>query len=195
MKQGLVLILSVATLIFASCDTKVVDAEYPDQRVYLPAAAATATENCIYTISQAHINPGSTPTEGSPYQFVINEEEGLFSIPLSVYRSGITNDGKVDVTVWFDEDHLGQMYLDGYLSNDVEILDISFRRCPEAVRIRSGESLASFTIDLDLYYLMDQARYGKKFAFAVAIETADRQVNEDLDKVVILIDTQLFENL
>ena len=42
---------------------------------------------------------------------------------------------------------------------------------------------------------MDQARYGKKFAFAVAIETADRQVNEDLDKVVILIDTQLFENL
>lgn len=192
MKHKFTLILSSLAILFSSCETRIVDSEYPDQKVYLPAAVS----GTIYTIDEAYIDTGSTPTEGAPFQFVVDYDEATFTIPLSVYRSGLTNDGNVDVQVWFDDDIIDQMYIDKALdATEVEILDADLRACPDFVRIQSGTSYAPFGIVIDLDYLLDQSRFKKKFAFAVAIDTDDREVNRNFDHVVIVIDTQLFENL
>ena len=107
-----------AVLAVSSCDVKIVDAGYPSQKIYLPAAV----ESNIYTVDQANISTGSTPTTGNPYQFLIDYDEGTFTIPLSIYRSGINNDGAVNVDVWLDEELVYDTILDGGLSDDVEVI-------------------------------------------------------------------------
>lgn len=179
-------------LLFTSCETKVGDSDYPEQKIYLPAAVV----NRVYVIDQAYLDSGSTPTEGAPFQFVADYDNATFSIPLSVYRSGVTKDGDVNVSVWLDDTIIYQMYEEDILDeNSVTILDMDLMQCTDHVRIRSGEDRAAFNVVIDLDYLLDQSRFKKKFAFAVTISSEDRKITEGYDTVVIVVDTQLFENL
>lgn len=52
--------IAAAALTASSCGTKVVDADYPSQKIYLPAAV----QSNIYTVDQAQISTGSTLPRG-----------------------------------------------------------------------------------------------------------------------------------
>ena len=180
-----------AVLAVSSCDVKIVDAGYPSQKIYLPAAV----ESNIYTVDQANISTGSTPTTGNPYQFLIDYDEGTFTIPLSIYRSGINNDGAVNVDVWLDEELVYDTILDGGLSRDVEVItgDILLEDVPSKVVIPDGQSSALFNVVLDYYYLLD--RPDRQMAFGISIDTDDRELNEEASRLIVVIDTSIFDEL
>lgn len=180
---------AAVAVMLASCDTKVVDADYPAQKIYLPAAV----QGQVYMIDKAEISTGSTPTPGSPYQFVIDYDEGTFTVPLSVYRSGIDNDGTVNVDVWLDEDLVYDLILSGDLSKDTEVLTLC--ECPSRVQVPDGSDTAMINVVCDLYYLMDSAQKGKMLAFGISISTDDRELNEEYSSVVFVIDTTIFESI
>ncbi len=182
-------VAAVSVLLAASCDVKIVDADYPSQKIYLPAAV----QSNIYTVDQAEISTGSTPTPGSPYQFLIDYDEGTFTVPMSVYRSGINNDGDVKVDIWFDEELVYDMILDGDLSDDVEVITSDLCECPSSVVIPDGQSSAIFNVVLDYYYLLD--RPDRQMAFGISIDTEDRELNEDASRVVFVIDTSIFDSI
>lgn len=181
--------IAAAAMTASSCGTKVVDADYPSQKIYLPAAV----QSNIYTVDQAQISTGSTPTPGSPYQFVIDYDEGTFTVPLSVYRSGINNNGDVNVNIWLDEELVYDAILDGSLSEDVEVISSDMCECPSSIRIEDGKSSALFNVVLDYYYLLD--RPDSQIAFGISIDTPDRELNEDASRVIILIDTSIFDEI
>ena len=180
-----------AVLAVASCDVKIVNADYPSQKIYLPAAV----ESNIYTVDQANISTGSTPTPGNPYQFLIDYDEGTFTIPLSVYRSGINNDGAVNVDVWFDEELVYDAILNGELADDVEVItsDILLEDVPGNVVVQDGQSSAMFNVVLDYYYLLD--RPDSQLAFGISIDCDDRELNEDASRLIVVIDTSIFNEL
>lgn len=182
---------AAAVLILSSCGTKVADAEYPAQKIYLPAAVSSA----VYLIDKAEENAGATPTEGSPYKFLIDYDEWTFSVPLSVYRSGVDNKGKVSVDIFMDDDIVYDLILAGEMEQDMEIIPVDLRESAEKVVISDGASSALFNVVIDLDYLMDDMNRGRKLAFGVSIDTQDRELNEDCSKLVVIIDTSIFDNI
>lgn len=192
MKIFRIILSGLVFLTLSSCDVRIVDAEYPSQTLYLPAAVSGP----VFLIDKAYEDTGSTPTEGAPSRFVVDWDEFTFSVPLSVYRAGINNDGGVNVSIELDDNIIDDMFIEGDLdSKEVEILDMDLRDCPEKVYIEDGQSSARFNVVIDLAYLMDQSRFKKKFAFAVSIDSKDRALNPKSSKVVVVIDTKLFETL
>lgn len=174
---------------FSSCDTEVVDADYPSQKIYLPASVNSQ----VYVIDEAKISTGSTPTPGAPYQFLIDEDAGTFTVPLSVYRSGVDNKGDVKVRIIFDNDLVYDNILSGEIDSDTEALLLC--ECPESIIISDGDDSALFNVTCDLYYVRDAAKKGKNLAFGITITSDDREVQEGKGSVVFLIDTSLFDNL
>lgn len=189
-KDTVLACISVMTAaMLASCATEVVDAGYPAQKIYLPAAV----EGPVYMIDKAEISTGAVPTPGSPYQFLIDYDAATFTVPMSVYRSGVDNKGDVKVDIMLDEDRVYDLILSGDLSEDTVVLP--FCECPSSVTVQDGSSSALFNVVCDLDYLMDSAQRGKMIAFGVSISTDDRELNKDCSSVVFVIDTNLFDSL
>lgn len=182
---------AAAVLMLYSCGTKVADAEYPVQKIYLPAAVSSP----VYLIDKAEENAGATPTEGAPYKFLIDYDEWTFSVPLSVYRSGVDSKGKVSVGVYMDDDIVYDLILAGELASNMEIIPVDLRECTEKVVIPDGASSVSFNVVIDLDYLMDNMNRGRQLAFGVSIDTQDRELNEDYSRLVVVIDTSIFNNI
>ncbi len=182
---------AAAALTLSSCGIKVADAEYPAQKIYLPAAVSSA----VYLIDKAEENAGFTPTEGAPYRFVIDYDEYTFSVPLSVYRSGVDNGGDVNVDIFMDDDAVYDLIISGDLDPDTETVPVDLRECVEKVVIPDGCSGASFNVVIDLDYLMDSRMRGRLLAFGVSIDTQDRELNEDCSRLVVIIDTSIFDNI
>ena len=178
-----------AAVTFSACGTDVVDADYPRQKIYLPASVNSQ----IYTIDKAKISTGSTPTPGAPYQFLIDEEAETFTVPLSVYRSGVNNKGSVKVRIIFDNDLVYDHILSGDLDPSIEALLLC--DYPETIKIQDGDASALVNVICDLCYIRDAAKKGKKLAFGISIASDDRDVQEGKGSVVFVIDTALFDYL
>lgn len=189
-KHILTILLAGTALLLGSCGVKIADAEYPEQMIYLPAAV----QGTVYAIDSPEESAGFTPTEGAPYKFVVDYDEGTFSIPLSVCRSGINDNGSISVSVYMDDDLVDDLIISGELEG-VESLPADMRDCPLRVVIEDGKSNASFEVVADLYWLMDLPQRNKVFAFGVSIESHDRKVNESCSRVVVTIDTRIFDSL
>ncbi|MCM1501818.1 MAG: hypothetical protein NC115_04020 [Bacteroidales bacterium] len=183
--------MALLLLAAVSCGTGVTDAVYPAQKIYLPAAVSSS----IYLIDKAEESAGSTPTEGSTYRFLIDYDEYTFSIPLSVYRSGVDNHGNVAVDVYMDDDVVYDMILDGTLPEDTDIIPIDLRECTERVIVKDGQAYAAFNVVIDLDYLMDRLNRHKELVFGVSINTDDREMNEEYCRLAIIIDTTIFDNI
>ena len=90
---GLIMILS-------SCEYEtIMDADYPDQQVYFPAA-----QEGIFVIDNVPVPTLAVPTPGNTYKFTVDLEAKKFSIPLGIYRSGVDNKGSFTVNIAVDTD-------------------------------------------------------------------------------------------
>ncbi len=177
-------VLAGISLMISSCDYKeYAEAEYPDQVVYMPTAY-----DAIYDISVS-VDPVEVPTTGSTYRFVIDGENLV--VPLGIYRSGITNDGAMSISVAAASDAVSSAISEGTLAADTELLPADKYTFPSSVVVEDGEEVATFMLSIDLNYIKSVA--DKKYAVGIRISSSDREVNPELSTTVILIDTASLE--
>jgi len=176
-----------AVFALSSCATKIVDADYPSQTIYITAAA----NGSVYTIDKVDTHIAQTPTPGATYRFLIDWDKATFTVPLSVYRAGIDTKGTIKVNLIEDSSIIDDMLIAGTLDESVEVVNKAFLEFPESVTIEEGSNLGKFNAVYDLTYLM--ANPGKKMAYAFRIECSSK-INEKLSYLVVLIDTKVFDD-
>ena len=71
--------------------------------------------------------------------------------------------------------------------------DILLEDVPSKVVIPDGQSSALFNVVLDYYYLLD--RPDRQMAFGISIDTDDRELNEEASRLIVVIDTSIFDEL
>lgn len=184
-------VLTVSAMAVCSCGVRIADADYPAQKIYLPAAVSSG----IYLIDKAEESSGSVPGGGAPYRFLIDYDEWTFSIPLSVYRSGADSKGDVHVDIYMDDDAVYDLILSGEIDEDIDILPMDLRECPERVVIQDGSLSAPFGVVMDLDFLLDGPQRGKRLAFGISIGTPDRELNVECSRLAVIIDTSVFDNI
>jgi hypothetical protein len=178
------LVLVGISLMITSCNYKeYADADYPEQRVYL-----TTAYDAIYDISVS-VDRAEVPTPGSTYRYIV-EGENLI-VPLGVYRSGVTNEGAVSVSVAAVEDAVTSAIDDGTLAADTELLASDKYSFSSSVVVADGKDVVTFNLTINLDYIKSVA--DKKYAVAIGIASSDREVNPDLSTTIVFIDTALLE--
>lgn len=189
MKKFGIFALAALLPVFAGCATKIVDSSYPEQKLYLPAAARGE----VYIIESVDTHVAQTPTPGSTFTFTIDWAEGIFRVPLSLYRAGVSNDGNVSARIEDAGGKVTEYMADGTLPADTKPLNEAFYTMPGTVTVADGSSSSVFNIDFDLdYLLMNAPKY--KFAVGLTVKSDDAAVNESLATLVILIDTKVFDD-
>jgi hypothetical protein len=141
---------AVFTCMFlASCEyQKIEDADYPDQKLYMPAAV-----NGVYTISNVPQAVGATPTAGMAYRFTVDVQNNKLTVPLAVYRSGINFDGEIPVAIAAISDTITELAALSKVPVTTAILPAGKYTLPLSVNIANGQELGTFNLDIDLTYL------------------------------------------
>jgi PKD repeat protein len=175
---GLIMILS-------SCEYEtIMDADYPDQQVYFPAA-----QEGIFVIDNVPVPTLAVPTPGNTYKFTVDLEAKKFSIPLGIYRSGVDNKGSFTVNIAVDTDTVSTLIAVGKLSN-VELLPVDKYTVDQTVAVTDGKDFANANLVVDLDFLKMNAP-GKRYALGISISSDQRGVNPKLSTVVVVIDTKI----
>ncbi len=186
MKISSLLLPAIASALLSSCAYKTIaDASYPPQKIYLPIAV----QGTVYTVDSTPEHTSNTPTQGATFLYVIDGE--TFSVPLSVYRSGINNDGDVRVNIEFRKETLDSLIARGELS---EVTPLEREQCsfPACVTIPDGSESAPFSLSIPLSLIRDAAA-GSKIAAGIGISSPDREVNSKYDDIAVVIDHCIFE--
>jgi len=160
---------------------EIADAAYPDQVVYMPAAAS------IYHLS----GPGNVhdvPTPGHPYRFRIDRSAGKVTIPLGVVRGGISKKGSVSIDLRSRPDTVNRLIDQHQLQ--AELLPAAAYAIPATVTLADGNDIASFDLTVDLQFVLD--RPGQVFALAVGISSKERATNPKLETTIVVFSTDLF---
>ncbi len=158
---------------------EVADAEYPEEKIYMPASVRG-----IYDISVT-VNPIQIPTRDSAYRYVVDRQNNKLVIPLGVVRSGITKNGEVNVTLAAAEDTIRNLISGGSLA-DTDLLSTGNYTFPEKVTIPGNQDFVTFNVLVNLSYI--HANADKKLAFAITIREANKEINEMYKTTIILID-------
>lgn len=181
----LLVVLFGLVLLLSSCEyQKIVDANYPDQTVYIPIA-----KNGVLLIDQLNEPTLANPTPGNPYSFKLDQESNSFTVPLSVYRSGIDNSGEFTVDIEVNEDTINNLISAGDLS-DVELLPSDKYSIESSVIIADGQTVGNFNLIVDLDFI-EASSPGKKYAFGVSISSTQREVSAELNTAVVVIDSKM----
>lgn len=173
----------------AGCSTKIVDSQYPEQKLYFPAA----TRGEVFVIESVDTHVAQTPTPGSTFTFTIDWANGFFRVPLSVYRAGINNNGIANAEISDAWEKVSDMIDDGTLPEGTKLLDEAFYTIPQRVSVADGRSSVIFNVEFDLDYLMSNAPKNK-FAVGLTLKGDGVAVNEDYATLVILINTKVFDD-
>lgn len=177
--------LCLVVFMITSCEYKdVVDVEYPDQVVYLPAS-----RNGVYKIDKA------AASTGSPVKYRLDNDKVV--LLTSVYRAGVENKGNVSVDIISNPDSVNVLIASGDLTeiNEDEttstptLLPNDKFSFPSTVDIKSGEETGSIEIALDLSFLQNHP--DSRFAFAIKIAGSNVSVNEKLNTVIIDFNTKV----
>lgn len=157
-------------LLLTSCKYQdIASADYPQQLLYMPTA-----RNGVYAIS-------SISTTGT-YRFTIDLAAKKITIPLGVYRGGVSADGDVSVTIAANADTLSKLISSSALTGTAALPADKFV-LPGSVSLSSGQEAAPFSLVLDLDYL--RANPAQKLAVAVSIASTQTAVNPLLKTTVI----------
>ena len=179
-------LIMLSVLVFVSCEyQEYADTNYTEQKIYLPIAALDE----FYTIETVPTPTVAVPTPGTTSRFKVDVEENKFIVPLSVFRSGITNKGKVSVDIKANTDTINQLIaLD--LLKDTELLPADKYSLDSSVDVQDGKDIASFNLTLDLQFLRQNAP-SKKYAIGVSISSKDRKATEQYATAIIVVDTKI----
>lgn len=173
------LVCMSAGLLLNSCQyEELVEATYPQQILYMPAA-----KGGVFSIA-------GIPASGA-YRFTVKLDEKKIIIPLSVYRGGVSVDGDVPVTVAANPDTISRLIAaNTVLANTVALPADQFS-LPASVTIPAGATIAPFDLTLNLDYL--RANPGKKLAVAVSIASPQTAINPLLRTTVISFDPAILK--
>lgn len=176
-------------LFLTSCEyTDIVDADYPEPLVYMPAAARG-----MFVINDVPSKPEAHPTPGLAYRFLVDNDNNKFVVPLSVLRSGFEHGNSVDVDIRTNTDTITQLIAldmeEGGLPDNTGILSSEHYSLPPSVTVPKGDELGPFNMEIDLNHLL--ASPDTIFALGVSVSSDQIEVNPDLNTTIILIHTKI----
>jgi hypothetical protein len=182
------LILIGLLMVFNSCEDgmPVVDADYFDEVIYMPAALHNP-----YMIDDVPRRRGDSPTPGSPIRYRVYNDDNRFDVLLAAYRAGVYSKGSFPVDITVHTDTIQALIDDGAFPG-MEILPTDRFTIPQSAIMNDGEDLAKFELAVDLEFLRDSypdAIYG----IAVSISSTERQTNPDLATTLIIINTRFIK--
>ena len=181
-------ILLLALVAITSCEYKeIADADFPEGLIYLPAVALS---DSAYMINTLPTNPTATNPEGS-YRFRLDIDANEFIIPLSVFRSGMSNDASFTIDIKTDRDTVAALIASGDLDSNAEFLPEGKYTLTNSVKMGSGKDHVPFTLTVDLDFLITSAASKTKYALAVNISSDACNSNPNLSTVVILISSEI----
>jgi hypothetical protein len=183
----LMIVVSI-TVPLASCEyyTDIRDAEYPDQKIYMPAAYGGN-----FVINDIPKRIGDPVTPGQPFRFVVDMTGRVFNVPLSVYRSGINNNGSFTVDIASNPDTISSLITAGKLVNTL-VLPAESYSVVSSVEMLDGEEISSFNLEVDLDFLLSGYPTGI-YAIGVGISSSEREVNPKLATTIVVIDTKIMK--
>jgi len=159
--KSLFLVLIVC-LFFTSCKKyqDIVDSDFPEQTVYLPAAVNGNSVNGLYNINQVAV-PGRT------FRYIADVTGQRLNIPLSVYRAGVNNNGSIPVSIIPNTDTINKLLTAGRLPVGTVLLPSNQFTLESSVTLENGEGEKSFTLGLNLPFLL--ANIATKYAIGISI--------------------------
>jgi PKD repeat protein len=178
------------TMVLASCEyeTEVRHATYPEQLIYMPAAYGG-----IYFINDISRKRGDHPVEGEPFKYVIDTIGRKFNVPLSVYRSGINNEGAFKVDIAVNTDTINKLLLiPGKLPAGTILLGSDKYSIINSVDVTDGAEIASFDLIVNLDSLLKNYP-NKIYALGVGIASTQRKSNPNLSTTIVVIDTKIMK--
>ena len=177
-----------------SCNKKdlLVDANYPDQKIYMSQAAVATVgpgANGIYSITANR--------EGVVQRFTADVAGGKFNVPLGVVKSGVSLSGAYTINIAANTDSVGKLITAGkfLVTSDptltTELLPSSAYTLPSSVNIADGDVSASFTLGINLSFLTNSVTVTPKKRYAIAVSISNSKsslIQTSLATTVIFID-------
>ena len=188
-KHLVIVIVAGLTLSFFSCnyDTPYRDTEYPEQLIYMPAAAISSGQYVINDISRIS---GQLPYEGNPYRYVVDMAKREFRVPLSAYRSGVNKNGAFTVNINVNTDviaTINENRVDKYV-----LIPSGKYSLAGSVEMKNGEEVAPFDLIVDIDLLRDNYP-NDIFALGVEISSTQRERNPNLSTAAVVIYTRIMK--
>ncbi len=187
LKRSIKLLIAIAGLAFlmVSCDyQEVADADYPDQKLYMPTAVGGN-----YVIDNVPQRLDFLPTPGQAYRFKVDGTK--FIVPLGVYRSGIARKGMVKASITIKNDTIATLLAASSLPVGTLVLPADKYSLPASVDVADGGAVGIFNMDIDLNYL--RSFPDAIFALGVSVSSTDISVNPLLKTTVLVIYTKLLK--
>ncbi len=173
--------IALGSLLFTSCkkDQVVQDANYPAQQIYLPSAVENNSPAGVY-----NINALAVP--GQSFRYVVDVANNKLSIPLGVYRSGVSVSGAIPVNIAINTDTVNTLITKGSLPVGTELLPNDKYTFTPTITIADNQGVEKFSLDLtDLNFLLANAT--KKYAIALGV-SSPQVATSKLGTTVILLD-------
>jgi hypothetical protein len=173
MAAGIFFVLCTA---LSSCQYEAIgEADFPEGIIYLPAA-----KNGNYVID--YLPDGSTT-----YRFQVDVATNTFTVPLSVYRSGLDLVPSFPINIQVDADTVAALLSSGALGEAVAALPQAQYQLASSVEMKQGERTAPFTLTVDLHFLTANEADQQAYALAVNIASEGCKTSSELGTVIILI--------
>lgn len=172
------LLIGGSALLSCSKYKDVQDADYPEQRLYMPTAVQGNANNGLYEIK-------SVAAPGVVFRYTIDMAARRINIPLGVYRSGVDTKGAINVSLAANADTVNRLVTAGVIAGGQVLPPNRFSLSP-TVTIADGSSAETATLSVDLDYLL--ANPTVRHAIGVSISSTDRPVNPSLGLTVVVID-------
>ncbi len=184
-RRKLMLLFGLA-LAIVSCEyEEYQDADYPEQLIYMPAANYNPFE-----INDVEEKTDEHPTEGNIWRYEIDAGNGIFTVPLGVYRSGIDTKGSFGVDIAVNRDTITKLFAAGELDTaTVKMLPTEEFTLPSSITMGDGVGFEPFYLDIDLDFLQENAP-DMKYAIGVQISSDERETNPDLELTILVIHTE-----
>jgi hypothetical protein len=185
----LIIAFIAGIMLISSCqDRKYADTDWPDQKIYMPAALYNP-----FAIDAVPKAIGSTPTVGFPTRFLVDTVARKFNVLLAAYRSGVNNEGAFTVDIKVNTDTITKILLiPGRLPAGTVLLPADKYTIPTTAEMKDGKDLATFELSVDLDFLLANNPAGK-YAIAVGISSTARVSNPKYATTIILIDTKIMK--
>lgn len=178
-------IISLAILIFVSCEKSDNQKEWGISKIYMPQAS-------ILDGGITHDYP--VPLNRGSNNYILDSLKNTINIVLGVYRSGLENLKSYSVTVAADIDTTNQIITGGTIT-DAVLLPSDVYTLPTTVSVPDGQRQSIFYLIIDRAKLIEKysSYKGKQLLLTVGISNASRyQLNQSLSKTVIIIDSGFF---
>jgi len=159
--------LMLLLIIVQSCKKyeEIRPSNYSDQLIYMPAAVEGNSLNGIYRIN-------AVANQGQVYRYVADVTSSKLNIPLSVFRSGINNNGNITVTSSVNTDTISKLIVANKFPTVTELLPADKYTLVPTVTIADGESYKNFNVAVDLNFLL--ANLTKKYAIGIAVSSSEK---------------------